>query len=254
MSTNIGTSMYSDPSMRPYLQQLYDRKYADIRVRLGENSDEEKIIQFRTALDDKIHEGRVLSLAKCIPSFDKWLEMNQLQSVFDRTERDKIAFEDAEKMLDEAEHNGPDTPSDARIVFSDGSKILGYINKDGLLATEAGGHALINLRQQASDLNLSGASEISYMRVQGEKLLSRQYPNLKVTDYRSTAIPTKREFMKAWYPHEDVDATYRLVLESAKDHLADMKGWYQQDSKHINDIITYLHQVMDKKNVARELA
>lgn len=248
---SFNKSMFSDPSMRPHLKEYYEAVYEPMRERVAAMKEAEASGQAPNTVQTP--DGRVgteLSAAQyesIIPSFDKWLDIQQnVVSSFDLEEQSTSGLERARESLERIENAlNPDQPSNVRTVFSDGDQILAYINKDGSLVTHEGGHALQKVAEQADKLNLTGEAKIAYIQEHGAAELSRRYSNLDVTHYNNTNMPTKREFAQKWYPGHNVDAAYNSMLEEAKAFLEQRDAWHKQQMQNLSEMRAFLIQSME---------
>ena len=121
--------MYSDPAMRPYLEQYYNKSYAPIRERIAAMRERDDPATITTADGTVAQELSADQYEKMIPSFDKWLEVQQLVSAFDFEDQTAQMLEHAKQSVTTLENHSPDTKSDVRVVFSNGDQILGYMDK-----------------------------------------------------------------------------------------------------------------------------
>lgn len=84
-------SMFSNPGMRPYLQEYYENAYAPMRERIAAmKADEENGIPPKTVMLPDGQAATMLSadqMEAIIPSFDRWLEMQENFSAFDMAEQ-----------------------------------------------------------------------------------------------------------------------------------------------------------------------
>lgn len=245
-------SIFSNPDMRPHLEKLYNEKYAPMRERIEGMKEAEASGQGpRTVQTPDGKTATELSAAKyeaAIPSFDKWLDIQQnVISPFDFAEQSKSGLEHARETLLRIENDlNPDHPSQVRTVFSNGNKILGYINYDGGLVTHDDGSALQKIAQQADKMNLVGEARIAYIEKHGAAQLSQQYADLDVTRYNHQNMPTKREFAEKWYPHHNVDAAYNNMLDEAKAFLEQQETFYNRQMQNLNEMRAFLIQSMEE--------
>ncbi|WCL54494.1 hypothetical protein [Gimibacter soli] len=248
-------SIFSNPEMRPHLEDYYEASYAPMRERIaGMKEAEANGEATRTIAFEDGQIGTELSAEQyesMIPSFDKWLEMQQNFSAFDMLEQSGDMLAHAEAAAARAERDlNPDLPSGVRTVFSDGDRILGYINKDGSLVTHEGGEALQSLAAGADALNLTGEARIAYLTKNGTAMLSRQHANLATTSYSDATMPTRREFAAKWYPDHDVDAAYESMLEDIRTSLAGRQSWHKQQMSNIAEMRAYLISSMQEAEVS----
>ncbi len=250
-SLNFDKSMFSDPSMRSYLKEYYEDSYAAVRERVAKMKEAESNGQAPNTIktrDGKI--GTELSATQyesMIPSFDKWLEMQQNFSVFDAAEQNSSLDGNVQETMAQFEEAlNPDLPSDVRTVFSNGDQILGYINKTGSVVTHEGGSALQKIAEQANKLNLVGEARIAYIEKMGQAELSKRYPDLQVEEYNSTNAPTRREFSEKWYPDHDVDKAYESALQEFKASLDEQQSWQEQQKNTLDQMHSALLKIMEE--------
>jgi len=213
--------IFSDPSMRSYLEEYYDSKYAPFREHIAAMKEAEANGQAPktiTTPDGTIaKEFSADQYEAAIPSFDKWLELQEIFSAFDIAEQSSQMIKHAQSSLESLQKNfSPGQPSNVRTVFSDGDQILGYINNDGTVVSHNGAGILQELSQEAYRLNLSGEEKIAYLQEHGAAELSKRYPDLEVTKYTKDNSPTRSEFAQTWYPNHNESEAYTSALEDAK--------------------------------------
>lgn len=244
--------VFSDPNMRSHLEKLYNAKYAPMRERIEGMKEAEANGQAANTVQTR--DGKTateLSAAQyeaAIPSFDKWLDIQQNTiSSFDFAKQSESGLKQARESLERIENAlNPDQPSHVRTVFSDGHKILGYINDDGSLVTHEGGSTLQKIAEQADQLNLTGQAKIAYIQEHGAAKLSRNHSNVDVTHYNDENMPTKREFAQKWYPDHDVDAAYNNMLKEAKAFLEKQEAFYKQQMQNLYEMRVFLIQSMEE--------
>lgn len=236
--------------MRPHLKEYYEDAYEPLRERIAGMKEAEANGQAPKTITTK--DGEVvteLSAAQyesAIPSFDKWLDMQQNFSVFDLAEQSNSVVNRVQDAYERVEQDlSPDQPSNVKTVFSDGNKILAYINQDGSLVTHEGGSALQKIAKQADKLNLTGAAKTAYLQKHGAAELSHRYANLQVITYDHENIPTRREFSETWYPHHDVDAAYENALKEFKDSLEQRQAWQTQQEQNLNNFRNALLKIIE---------
>lgn len=254
MQLDFSSSMYSDPAMRPHLEKLYEQKYAAIRERIDnmDQSSEPQTVQMKNA-DGEIVEGKMFTAEqyrKIIPSFDKWLEMQQKISSFDFFEQTESFVEHARNTVKHLEEHFPDTSSGVRAVFSSGDQILGYINENSGVVVHQGGEMLQKISEQADRLGLSGEEKIAYIQERGEAELSRRHENISVESYGKGSTPTKREFAEKWYPDHQVDDSYDSALAEAREHLKRVEEWHMKQEQNMNEMRAFLLQSMEEAQAA----
>ncbi|MGE4312911.1 MAG: hypothetical protein AB7E85_01405 [Pseudobdellovibrionaceae bacterium] len=257
---NFNKSMFSDPTMQPHLEKYYNEKYDALRETLAERQKAEENGEFPTSIQTK--DGKTLTvisaskMAEAIPTFDKWLDIQQnVISPFDFAKQTESMLEHARENVARIENDlNPDQPSGVRTVFSDGNKILGYINKDGGLVTHQGGGILQKIAEEANALNLTGERRIAYIREHGTEALSRRNGNLQVTNYTYDNMPTYREFAESWYPYHDVDAAYQSQLQEARASLEQHEAMYRQQMENLNNFRTALMDIMEEAQTEQMVA
>ncbi|MEP3116125.1 hypothetical protein [Nisaea sp.] len=238
-TTSFTKEMFSDPSMRPHLENYYETQYSAFRARIEDMKEAEANGTAPNTLTspDGIT-GTELSAAQyesMIPSFDRWLEMQQQSSVFDQVEFSSGRLEDIKTVEASIEKSlNPDLTSGVRTVFSDGDTILGYINNSGqLTVTHPDGKALAKIADEAKTMNMTSEERIAYIRDRGAAELPRNQINLEITDYTETNMPTRRAFAAEWYPDQDVDARYREALQEIK---SSVEQWVAAQDKQMNNL------------------
>lgn len=161
--------------------------------------------------------------------------------------------EQSNKMLEFAQNSlatletrlGADQPSNVRTIFSDGNRILGYINNDGTAVSHNGAGVLQDISQEAPRKGLTGEAKIAYLKEHGAAELSRQYQDLKVTEYTKDNTPKRREFAETWYANHNIEDDYSKALEDAKDFLAQQQAFNQQQQKNLSEMRAFLIQRME---------
>lgn len=249
-------SMYSDPSMRSYLQDYYEDQYTPFRERINGMKEAEANGQSPNTIKTK--DGKIaieLSAAQyesSIPSFEKWLDMQQnVLSPFDMIEQSASHLRNAKESIQRMENAlNPDQPSDIRALFTSGEKILGYITKEGGVVVHQDGLGLQQVVEQADALNLTGEARIAYIKKYGEEKLSRQHSDLKITHYTDENVPTRREFAAQWYPNHDVDASYKSAIEEAKAFFEQQEKWHTRQMENLNTMRATLLKIMEEAQAA----
>lgn len=246
MQVDYSPSIYSDPSMRSHLEKYYQQKYQPVyeRIEAMEASEAAGTAPKTVRLSDTDTVAIELSAAQyraAIPSFDKWLELQQGLSEAESRVFDDDAIERTQQRLDFIEDQHPDTSSGVRTVFSDGDRILGYVNDDGSVVTHDGGSALRTVAETADRMNLTGEERLDFIRAEGEKALA-SYSELEVTRYTADAMPTKRAFAEQWYPQHDVDSSYAGALAEMRQHLQWMDEQRERVARNRNDMMLFLIQ------------
>ncbi|WP_417843912.1 hypothetical protein [Thalassospira sp.] len=247
VATNAGDfefseEMYSDPAMRPYLEQYYNKSYAPMRDRIATMRAQEPAT-ITTPDGTVAHELSPDQYEKMIPSFDKWLKMQQQLSAYDFQDQTEQMLKHAEQSVATLENRNPDSPSDVRVVFSNGDQILGYMDKKGGVATHSGAGALQAVSNKANDLGLVGED---YIIREGSKALSAQYHGLHVNQYTDQTAPTRREFLQTWYPGHDIDQEYSTALSEARDNLTQQQALHDRLNANLRDMETYLLGLMEQ--------
>ncbi|OKH88272.1 hypothetical protein [Thalassospira sp. TSL5-1] len=244
---DFSEEMYSDPAMRPYLEQYYEKAYAPMRERIaGMRKDNHEPVTFTDSNGNVATELSADQYEKMIPSFDKWLEVQQQFSPFDFEQQQAAMLEHAKQSVATLEARNPDSQSDVRVVFSNGNQILGYMDSAGGVASHSGGYALQNIVQKANDMGLRGQARQDYITREGTALLSKQYPNLTVNRYTDETAPTRREFSQKWYPDHDVDQSYASALADARDNLTKQQSQYDRMQSNMRDMQNFLLGLMEQ--------
>ncbi|OSQ38365.1 hypothetical protein [Thalassospira mesophila] len=241
----FGEEIYSDPAMRPYLEQYYNKSYAPMRDRIAAMR-EQPPATITTKDGTAAQELSPDQYEKMIPSFDKWLEMQQQLSAYDFNDQSAQMLEHAKQSVETLENRAPDSPSDIRVVFSNGNQILGYIDKNGGVASHSGASALHAVSNKANELGLTGQARADYILREGSKALSRQYPNLEVSQYTNQTAPTRREVSQTWYPGHDIDQDYATALSEARNHLSQQQATHDRVQSNMRDMESYLLGLMEQ--------
>ncbi len=244
---DFSEEMYSDPAMRPYLEKYYEKAYAPMRERIA--AMREDSYEPVTVTDSNGNVATELSAdqyERMIPSFDKWLEVQQQFSPFDFEQQQAAMLEHAKQSVATLEARNPDSQSDVRVVFSNGDQILGYMDAAGGVASHSGAHALQGVVQKANEVGLRGQAREDYITREGTKALSGQYPNLTVNHYNDETAPTRREFSQKWYPDHDVDANYATALADARDNLTKQQSHYDRMQTNMRDMKSFLLGLMEQ--------
>ncbi|WP_193181178.1 hypothetical protein [Nisaea sediminum] len=239
--------MFSDPGMRPYLEEYFNAKMEPMRERIaemeaaearGEASKTVKTADGRTAteLGASFYKAAMMD-------FDDWLTLHSdpdspLNRIFRGTGM-------AEMHLDYLEENGPDSSSDVAVVFASRSQgIVGHVGDEGGVASHAGAEILRWIADQANELRLTGQERIDYVKEQGLKALKAVYGDIEVVDYRNGERPTKRDFMARWYPSVDVDRDYAMQLREAREQLAQAQSMEQNRLRNRDELVEFVVQMM----------
>lgn len=244
---DFSEEMYSDPAMRPYLEKYYEKAYAPMRERIAAMRDSDYEPVTVTGPDGSTAtELSADQYERMIPGFDKWLELQQQFSPFDFEQQQAAMLEHAKQSVATLEARSPDSPSDVRVVFSNGDQILGYMDEAGGVASHSGGHALQSVVQKANELGLRGQAREDYITREGTTALSGQYPNLTVNHYSDETAPTRREFSQKWYPNHDIDQNYATALADAREHLSQQQSQYDRMQSNMRDMQTFLLGLMEQ--------
>ncbi|MFC4236710.1 hypothetical protein ACFOY8_16010 [Thalassospira xianhensis] len=238
--------MYSDPEMRPYLEQYYEKAYAPMRERIAamrEDGYTPKTIQ--TEDGGVAQEISADQYEAMIPDFDKWLEGQKtiIPGLHDSVD---IFREGAQRHVDYLEKHHPDSQSDVRAVFSNGDQILGYLYENGGMVTHDRGSHLRTYSDQADKLGLRGQARVDYIA----DAVSRDYSSIDVSRYDDQNAPTRREFSERWYPDHDVDQGYQANLQEARSQLAAAEERYRQQQSNITEMHGYLLGLMEQEQQA----
>lgn len=238
----LTASMFSDPSLRPQLQQYYENKKAAVieSIRAQEGQRPTGDIKFTTP-DGVTHTGTIISFTadkaeKAFVSFDKWMEIQE--QIYTSNERQ---LEMAQKNLDRLEKENPDSSSHVRTTFSSDGVLLAYINADGSLAMSNGSDRYLrSISEKADELGLSGQRRVDYLSREINNTLSRHYADLDMTTYNDLDIPTKREFADMWYTNFDIDQHYKDAMAEARASYDSAKEWYDQWQANLKDMQAFL--------------
>ncbi|MFH1804331.1 MAG: hypothetical protein ABID63_05520 [Pseudomonadota bacterium] len=239
---DFSKEMYSDPAMRPYLEQYYEKAYAPVRERIAamrENGYTSKTVQ--TENGGTAQEISADQYEAAIPDFDSWLE-SQKTWVPRLRESTETALETAQRNLENQQKNHPDTQSDVRVVFSSGDQILGYLYKNGGMAMHDSGSYLRTFSDQAEKLGLTGQARQDYI----VDAVSKRFSNVEIHRYSDQDAPTRREFSERWYPGNNVDQSYQSSLEEARANLAQRQELYRRQQNNIREMQSYLLGLMEQ--------
>ena len=242
----IDRGIFTDPKMRPRLKEFYESRYAPIRERIADMKEAEANGEAPQTIS--LPDGTTATAFTAaqyeaiVPTFDKWLEMQDNFSIFDMLDQSESNIDHARKALETFEAAfSPEQPSGIRTVFSEGDQLLGYIDKDGrLVTTQEGGSALQKIAERAGDLGLSGEEKIAYIRQHVAAELSARHPNLETTDYSDETMPTRGEFAETWYPERDVYASYQSAVEELRQNLVRHEEWHDRQMQTLNDMRAFL--------------
>jgi hypothetical protein len=239
---SFSEEMYSDPEMRPYLKQYYEKSYAPMRERIAAMREDGYTPRTIQNEDGSIAtEISADQYEAAIPTFEKWLEGQQ--TIIPRLrESVETALEHAQRSVENTKANHPDTQSDVRTVFSNGDQILGYVYKNGGLVTHDAGSYMRRFNDQADLLGLSGQARVDYIT----DAVSRHYPNVDVHRYNNQNAPTRREFSERWYPDHNVEQAYQSRLAEAQSNLARQEELYRRQQNNINEMQSYLLGLMEQ--------
>jgi hypothetical protein len=245
----LTAAIFSDPTMRPQLQQYYESKKTalidSLKAREADPSFESKVDAEIKMPDGTIGtvSGNLMTAEmaeKSLVSFDKWVEMQERIYSFNEQR-----LEIAQKNLERLEKENPDSSSNVRTTFSSEGALLAYINADGSLVTHSGADFLQSIAKKANDLGLSGQSRVDYLSQEIQKELSQKFSDLGVTSYNDATSPSKREFADMWYPHFDADQNYSDAMKEAKASLDSVKVWQDQWQKNLNEMRDFLLSLQD---------
>ena len=242
----IDRGVFTDPAMRPGLKEFYESRYAPVRERIADMKEAEangEAPQTVSLPDGTTATAFTAAQYEAIvPTFDKWLELQENFSIFDMLDQSESCIDHARKALETYESAfSPEHPSGVRTAFSEGDQLLAYIDKDGgLVTTQEGGSALQKIAERAGDLGLSGEEKIAYIRQHVTAELSRRHPDLETTDYTDETMPTRGEFAETWYPDRDVYASYRNTVEELRQNLAQHEEWHDRQMQTLNEMRAFL--------------
>lgn len=236
----LTASVFSDPAMRPALQQYYeDKKAAAVEAwKAREEMPNEVKINMP---DGEVKTATMIHISaeqmeKAFVSFDKWLEL--MAETFDTSSTNMQA---AQERVAKLEENNPNNSSNVRATFSDDGALLAYINEDGTLVTSNGAEDVLgDIEKRADTLGLHGQFRIDYLVQEAQKALEKFYPDLSLQTYDSENSPSLREFANLWYFNYDADAIYNDALAEAKAHLDDVSAWHTRWQNNMYEMQSYL--------------
>lgn len=234
-------STFSDPAMRPQLEQYYEAKKAALVASLKERGDTQpQQVSFKLP-DGTEQTGTAIPMSaefveKALVSFDKWLEF-QAES-FEMFGPDSLAM--AEQQMERMQANHPDSASGVRSTFSSDGTLLAYVTADGGLATSNGADFLQSLAQKADTLGLGGQERIDFLTKEIEKALSSKYSKLDIATYGAADSPSKREFAAMWHPDFDVDQHYAEGLAEAEAQMESAMSWHRNWERNMGEIRSFL--------------
>lgn len=239
--------MFSDPGMRPYLEEYFNAKMEPMRERIAEMEAAEA--RGEPPKTVKTADGRTATALgasfykAAMMDFDDWLTLHSdpdspLNRIFRGTGL-------AETHLAYLEENGPDSPSDVALVFASASQgILGHVGDEGGIASHAGADVLRWIADQANELNLTGRARIDFVKERGLEALKTLYGDIEVVDYRTGERPSKRDFMARWYPAVDVDRDYAMQLREARDQLEQAQSMERNRLRNRDELVDFVVQMM----------
>lgn len=239
METSKSAAIYSDPVTRPRLQDGYAQSVAAFRACIDATRDGGSQPATATAAAQTANADRTDTM---IPDFETWLQ-NQKGLATTGQAWDMVDL--AQQHLEYLQTNDPDSSSGVRTVFADGDRILGYITNDGSLVIDAAGSALQKVGATADNLGLTGKERIAYLEKAGAAELSGRFSKLQVVRYAAQTTPTRREFMEAWYPDQDVDAAYAAALSAAKANVEKFAAYRMQRELALNKMYASLIDGVD---------
>jgi hypothetical protein len=242
MDITLNQKIFSDPDMRSHLEKYYDYKYASFRDEIEKKADQEPL-EMPMVNGDMAQGFTADQYLNAIPSFDKWLEIQQNHSLFDLSDVSLKTLEMNKASLDHQLANHPDTASGVNTVFSNGDQIAGYLTKNGLV-THSRGSFLAQIDRDAQRLGLLGADYIAYMREHGGEKLADRYENAKITAYDQERAPTKREFMQSWYPEHSttIDKDYQDRLRELRSSIDHAEKWHANAQNNLYEMQRFLLQ------------
>jgi hypothetical protein len=230
LAVQLNASIFSNPAMRPQLEQYYEHQKAEARA-IFEARDREGYQDIELSLPD----GQTATFtplrltADALVSFDEW--MNIQQTIHASSERH---LEMAQKNLERLAAHDPDTSSNVRTVVTSGDNILGYVNADGTMVTHSNGECLQVIANKANDLGLQGQKRIDYMTREINRSLSQMKGDFNIIQYDESNSPTKREFAAAWYPNFDVDQHYLDAMAEARASYNSALEWSSQRQANLD--------------------
>lgn len=228
--------MYSDPEMRPYLREYYEKAYDPIRERIAAMREEGyNQVTVKGSNGNLATELSADQYEAMIPDFESWLESQKTIVPKLRSSQEQM-LEHARERVRRAEQRSPDVQSDVRATFSVGDKILGYLYKNGGMVSHSSGGYLRTFDIQANELGLIGQARINYIT----DAISRRYPDVSITTYNNQNAPTEREFKQRWYPHHNIDEAYQNELMEAREALAKQEEIYRKQQSNIREMQSFL--------------
>ena len=247
MDITIDKSIYSDPTMRSGLKKYYESKYQPFRDELARRKESGETQTIRLADGRQGQSLSVEQLEKAIPSFDKWLEMQENSYGVFNSDFEQNRLGKFKEIMELAEEQAPDSSSKVRGVFSHNNQILGYVSEDGGIVTHGGATALLaGLQEEAAKLNLSKEETIAYILKKGQAKLSSQYHGVQVDKYSSNESPSNREFAAKWYPNHDVDAAYASSIAEMKATMATFEKFAIQQQQNTTELKNFLLQSLQE--------
>jgi hypothetical protein len=234
--------MYSDPEMRPYLREYYEKAYAPIRERIAAmREDGYNQVTVKDSNGSLATEISADQYEAMIPDFESWLDSQKTIVPKLRSSQEDM-LEHARERVSRAEQTSPDDQSDVRAVFSIGDQILGYMDKYGGMASHNIGGYLRTFDIQANELGLQGQARINYIT----DAVSRRYPDVEITTYNNQNAPTEREFMQRWYPHHNVEEAYQNELAEAREALVRQEEIFRKQQSNIREMHNFLLGLMEQ--------
>lgn len=237
--------MFSDPTMRPQLEQYYEHKKAQaIDTLKAREADPD--FQATVTGEIKMPDGTIAAVngramtsemaEKMFVPFDQWIEtMGRIYEMHEKM------YDIAQMRMDMLEQQNPDSPSGVRSTFSHDGVLLAYINKDGTTAMSNGSDKYLRrVVDKADELGLSGQARVDYLHREFEAALSKHFDELDVAGYTEATSPTKREFADMWYTDFDIDQVYKDALKEAIASLEGAKQWHDQWQKNIYEMQSFL--------------
>lgn len=239
----INASAFTDPALRPRLEQYYENKKAAAVEAWKARQDLPEEVKLNLP-DGSVSTAKAIPVSaeqmeKAFVSFDKWLELQQ--DIYGRDNLTQKRLDTAQKRLERLEKEHPDTSSNVRTTFSSDGVLLAYVNEDsGLVTSNAASGFLQPIAIKANDLNLSGQARVDYLNREIMAALSERYQDFDMASYTDQTMLTKREFAEKWYQDFDTDRHYNDAVKEARASVEEARAWHRQWQANMNEIQNFL--------------
>lgn len=238
----ISANMFTDPTMRPGLQQYYEAKKASAveALKARENNPLPAEVSMKGA-DGQVLTAKVIPISaeqmeKAFVNFDVWLELQQRLGDSSGTR-----LEMAQRQLDAIAQNNPDSPSNVRATFSNDGTMLAYIHATGGVVMSNGSERYLQpVLDKVNGMNLTGQSQVDFLTREITKALSEKYDNLKTVSYDNQTMSTQRQFSNQWHKGFDIDQHYADALKEARASYDEAQSWHKQWQSNLNDMQRFL--------------